>query len=191
MNCAMASLSPLSTPNMNFTSLWPAYQAAILLYSGAPSVADVPTSTNLIPALVRTGFAPSIRGWMFPRSRRRDDPGHQVALLDTVLEDLRSRPPLPRSGCSGRRRPSGCSGTPAETSALYAITGMPWLERRVDGLVEGGVVDQTAPDAVRLAGDRGVERRDHLGDDRGRRAGPLVRAAGQGACVLDARRSSP
>ena len=66
MNCAMASLSPLSTANMNFTSLLPAYQEAILLYSGAPSVADVPTSTNLIPALTRTGFAPSIRGWMFP-----------------------------------------------------------------------------------------------------------------------------
>ena len=28
---------------------------------------------------------------------------------------------------------------------------MPWLSARVDRLVEGGVVDQTAPDAVRLA----------------------------------------
>ena len=65
-SCARALLSPLSTANMNFTSLWPAYQAEILLYSGDPSVADVPTSTNLMPALVRTGFAPSIRGWMFP-----------------------------------------------------------------------------------------------------------------------------
>ena len=51
---------------MNFTLLWPAYQAAILLYSGAPSVAEVPTSTKLTPAFFRTGFAPSIRGWMFP-----------------------------------------------------------------------------------------------------------------------------
>ena len=60
------------------------------------------------------------------------------------------------------------------------------VSARVDGRVEGGVVDQTAPDAVRLRGDRGVERRDHLGDDRVGRAGPLIRAAGQGAGVLDA-----
>ena len=66
MNSATALLSPLSTAIIHLTSWWPAYQEAILLYSGEPSVAEVPTSSNLTPAPVRTGFAPSIRGWMFP-----------------------------------------------------------------------------------------------------------------------------
>src|ERR1700733_1705455 len=66
MNCATALLSPLSTAIIHLTSLLPAYHDEILSYSGEPSVAEVPTSTNLMPAPVRTGFAPSIRGWMFP-----------------------------------------------------------------------------------------------------------------------------
>ncbi len=66
MNCATALLSPLSTAIIHLTSLLPAYHEAILLYSGAPSVAEVPTSWKLTPALVRMGLAPSIRGWMFP-----------------------------------------------------------------------------------------------------------------------------
>ena len=66
MNCATALLSPLSTAIIHLTSLLPAYHEEILLYSGEPSVAEVPTSTNLTPAPVRMGFAPSIRGWMFP-----------------------------------------------------------------------------------------------------------------------------
>ena len=183
-SCARASLSPLSTANMNFTSLWPAYQAEILLYSGAPSVADVPTSTNLMPAFVQDRLRAVDPRLDVPRSRRRDDPGHEIALLDAGLEDLL------RDRCScgqvvladvglpvvrGSRRDVGVVGDHGDAVA----------QRRVDGLVEGGVVDETAPDAVRLPGDRGVERRDHLVDDRGRRAGPLVRAAGQGACVLD------
>ena len=66
MNSAAALLSPLSTAIMNFTSLWPAYHEEILSYSGEPSVADVPTSTKSTPAFSKTGFAPSIRGWMLP-----------------------------------------------------------------------------------------------------------------------------
>src|ERR1700735_1194183 len=66
MNCATALLSPLSTAIIHLTSLLPAYHEAILLYSGEPSVAEVPTSTNLTPAAARMGLAPSIRGWMFP-----------------------------------------------------------------------------------------------------------------------------
>src|SRR5579875_4114587 len=66
MNSATALLSPLSTAIIHLTSLLPAYHEAILSYSGEPSVAEVPTSTNLTPAAVSTGLAPSSRGWMFP-----------------------------------------------------------------------------------------------------------------------------
>ena len=66
MNSATALLSPLSTVIMNLTSRLAAYQDSILLYSGDPSVAEVPTSTKLIPAFLKIGFAPSSRGWMLP-----------------------------------------------------------------------------------------------------------------------------
>ncbi len=76
-------------------------------------------------------------------------------------------------------------GDPGRDIGVVREHGDAVVQRTVDGSVEGGVVDQAAPDAVRLAGDGGVERRHHLGDDRARRACPLVRAAGQGAGVLD------
>ena len=74
--------------------------------------------------------------------------------------------------CSRRRcsRPPGCSAFSAESV----------------GRVEGLVVDQGDRDAVGTAGDRGVDRVDHLVDVAVLRAGPLVGAAEQLACVLRA-----
>ena len=65
------------------------------------------------------------------------------------------------------------------------MTGIPAPSALSVGLVERRVVDQADPDPVRLAGDRGIHRRDHLADDRGRRAGPLVRATSDGTSVLE------
>ena len=96
MNCATALLSPLSTAIIHFTSLLPAYHEEILLYSGAPSVAEVPTSTKLTPAPVRIGFAPSIRGWMFPVPGVAMIPATWSPDFDALLEDR-----LPDRGARG------------------------------------------------------------------------------------------
>ena len=63
---------------------------------------------------------------------------------------------------------------------------MPWFSAESTGLSKAVLSIRQHPMPFALPGDRGVEGRDHLGDDRVRRAGPLIRAAGQGARVLDA-----
>src|SRR5581483_1060807 len=91
-----------------------------------------------------------------PGARRRDDPRDEVALLDSCLEDL-----LRNRGAGGQvvladvreavvRRSGRDVGVVRENGDAVA-------QRAVNGSVERGVVDQTAPDAVDLAGDGGVE----------------------------------
>ena len=152
--------------------------------SSAGSAAPVAMTCGLMPeTFLRTLSAPSIRGWMFDCAGRGDEQ-RDVARRDETLDPLAHLLRRTRRG-PGRCRPAAsCSARPrcrrATGILAFSAASVGWLNAFLS-------TRQTAIPS-RAAGDRGVERVDHLVDVRVLRAGPLV-AAARAACRRPRRRS--